>query len=630
MVAESWFRSLWGAPRKNAAGSQKVVIGVLAFESASLMSKVVHLWQSLSDKNINRLREEIANSDGIKKLISDDDEFIVRLICSEMIENMRNIAKPIARLGKKCTDPGLKSFEAFFENLMSIGIDPCAWKLTRKKMERKIKKMERFVTVNANLYQEMEVLSDLEQTLKRMKSNDGDQASLLEYQNKVMWKRHEVKTLQGISLWNKNYDYVVRLLARSLFTVFGRIKDVFGIQQLADVGDIKDPKALSSNHVSRSQPLSAQLQSSVHPSENNHVRFFSGALVRSTEKSVPVLKASKAKNFYSGPLGSSNMKASTASEIDNPKAVSFYSGPLGGSSAKASPASGMDNANSISFHSGPLGKSTKSGPLVSANKLRQGLWRSLGYSSVFLGRKSNSKQNHLALIGPLKGCMINGNNSPVTDCHVDKDRVPLSTHDSSKGSKLEDANGYRVDGNLSSFSSKCRLLNASPESLGAAGLALHYANVIIVIQKLAEAPHLIGLDARDDLYNMLPASVRTTLKSRLKPCAKSLASSVYDTVLAGEWSEQISRILDWLAPLAHNMIRWQSERSFEQQNLVSRTNMLLVQTLYFANQEKTEAIITELLVGLNYIWRFGRELNAKALVECASSRIFDEYLDLKE
>lgn len=630
MVAESWFRSLWGTPRKNAAGSQKVVIGVLAFESASLMSKVVHLWQSLSDKNINWLREEIANSVGIKKLISDDDEFFVRLICSEMIENMRNIAKPVARLGKKCTDPGLKRFEAFFENLMSIGVDPCAWKLSRKKMERKIKKMERFVAVNANLYQEMEVLSDLEQTLKRMKSNDGDPASLLEYQKKVVWKRHEVKTLQEISLWNKNHDYVVRLLARSLFTVFGRIKHVFGIQQLADVGDIKDPKTLSSNHVSRSQPLSALLQSSVHPSENNHLRFFSGALGRTTQKSVPVLKASKAKNFYSGPLGSSNMKASTASEIDNPKTVSFYSGPLGGSSAKASPASGMDNANSVSFHSGPLGKSTKSGPLVSANKFRQVLWRGLGHSSVFLGRKSNSKQNHLASIGPLKGCMINGTNSPVTDCHVDKDGVPLRTHDSSKGSKLEDVNGYKVDGNLSSFSFKCRLLNASPESLGAAGLALHYANVIIVIQKLAEAPHLIGLDARDDLYNMLPASVRTTLKSRLKPCAKSLASSVYDTALAGEWSEAISRILDWLAPLAHNMIRWQSERSFEQQNLVSRTNMLLVQTLYFANQEKTEAIITELLVGLNYIWRFGRELNAKALVECASSRIFDEYLDLKE
>ncbi|KAK9205752.1 hypothetical protein WN943_016022 [Citrus x changshan-huyou] len=91
----------------------------------------------------------------------------------------------------------------------------------------------------------------------------------------------------------------------------------------------------------------------------------------------------------------------------------------------------------------------------------------------------------------------------------------------------------------------------------------------------------------------------------------------------------MNAILEWLAPLAHNMIRWQSERSFEQQRVVSRSNVLLVQTLYFANQEKTEAAITELLVGLNYVWTYSRELNAKALQECASSRVFDECLDLE-
>jgi hypothetical protein len=129
---------------------------------------------------------------------------------------------------------------------------------------------------------------------------------------------------------------------------------------------------------------------------------------------------------------------------------------------------------------------------------------------------------------------------------------------------------------------------------------------------------------------MLPASVRTALRERLKPYSKSLCSSVYDNVLAGEWTEAMASILEWLAPLAHNMIRWQSERSYEQQTFVSRTNVLLVQTLYFANQEKTEAAITELLVGLNYIWRFGRGLNAQALQEDASSIMFDEYLEVEK
>ncbi|CAL0328305.1 unnamed protein product [Lupinus luteus] len=90
------------------------------------------------------------------------------------------------------------------------------------------------------------------------------------------------------------------------------------------------------------------------------------------------------------------------------------------------------------------------------------------------------------------------------------------------------------------------------------------------------------------------------IQVKLKPYMKT---SIYDTNLAEEWTLAMSTILEWLAPLAHNMIRWQSERSFEQHSFVSRTNVLLVQTLYFANQEKIEETIIELLVGLNYVWR---------------------------
>lgn len=55
------------------------------------------------------------------------------------------------------------------------------------------------------------------------------------------------------------------------------------------------------------------------------------------------------------------------------------------------------------------------------------------------------------------------------------------------------------------------------------------------------------------------------------------------------------------------MIRWQSEHNFEQQQVVARTNVLLLQTLYFADLVKTELAITELLVGLNYIMGLEQE-----------------------
>ena len=135
------------------------------------------------------------------------------------------------------------------------------------------------------------------------------------------------------------------------------------------------------------------------------------------------------------------------------------------------------------------------------------------------------------------------------------------------------------------------------------------------MEKMIKFPQMVGVDARDDLYSMLPSSVRSLLRARLR----GVGFSASDPVLAGEWREALGKILEWLAPLAHNMMKWQSERSFEQQNIVPKTNVMLLQTLFFANKDKTEAAITELLVGLNYICRFEREMTAKALFECNNS-----------
>ncbi|CAI0383911.1 unnamed protein product [Linum tenue] len=164
---------------------------------------------------------------------------------------------------------------------------------------------------------------------------------------------------------------------------------------------------------------------------------------------------------------------------------------------------------------------------------------------------------------------------------------------------------------------------APQSTLGGSALALHYANVIIVIEKLLQYPHLVGEEARDDLYHMLPTSLRLSLRKKLKSYVKNLA--IYDAPLAHDWKESIDGMLKWLAPLAHNMMRWQSERNFEQHQIVAKSNVLLLQTLYFADRAKTEAAICELLVGLNYICRYEQQQNA--LLDCASSFDFEDCME---
>lgn len=167
---------------------------------------------------------------------------------------------------------------------------------------------------------------------------------------------------------------------------------------------------------------------------------------------------------------------------------------------------------------------------------------------------------------------------------------------------------------------------APPSTVGGSALALHYANIIIIVEKLLQYPHLVGSEARDDLYGMLPTSLRSSLRKHLP---KNMG--IYDAFVAHDWRETLEKTLAWLAPMAHNMMRWQADRSFEQQQQVEMqlkggggngSNVLLLQTLYFADREKTEAVLCELLVGLNYICRYEQQQNA--LLDCSSSIDLDD------
>ncbi|XP_058751735.1 protein PSK SIMULATOR 3-like [Vicia villosa] len=591
VTAESWFRSLWKTQRKDDPNSEKAVIGVLAFEAAKLMSKLVNVWQSLSDKQVAKLRDEISNSVGIKKLVSDDDNFIVRLISQEMLESMAYVAESVARLAKKCSDTRLKDFEKAFDRFITRGFDSYGWVLSFKKMDKKVKRMEKFVSINANLYQEMEMLTDLEQTLKRMKAySESDGPNLIEYQKQVAWKRLEVKNLQSNSLWNRTYDYTVYFLARSLFTIFSRINNVFGIHEVTNVGKTTDRNA---DRIHGSHSVSELLQPSVQPLPNNVARFSSGPLGPSTAKSNQNVRANKTSIFQ--PVGESSTKSGPIS--GKYKGLNFFSGPLGRSSKKPVPENGTSKNNKF--------------------------WKfNNGHSSTASGKENNTRHSRATQVEPFKGC-IAADSSSVINGRLNPNDVLVETKNHKEADSELHTQENAAHCSQPTFSSLCKLKPPS-ESLGAASLALHYAHVIVVIEKLAASPHLIGLDAKDDLYNMLPRRVKASLRTKLKPYSKGMAAAVYDASIAEEWTEAMTKALEWLAPLAHNMLRWQSERSYEQLSFVSRTNVLLVQTLYFASQEKTEEIITELLVGLNYVWRYVKELNT-GMLEIGNSVVNNGY-----
>ncbi|KAI3696704.1 hypothetical protein L6452_29198 [Arctium lappa] len=491
----SWFGSIWrpSSRKTTVLEPEKPVIGIMSFEISRLMTKIVNLWQFLSDKQMSRLREELTNSLGTRELVSDNFDDLMDLALIEIVDNIKSVAREVARLGKKCTDPVYNNLDHIFDNL-EIDLNWCGWEYRLKKMEKRVKKMKRFAAVTSQLYEELEILSELENGLSRIQENNVNQEKLHEFQKKVMWQREEVGGLREMSVWGRTYDYVIRLLLRSLFTIVERVKVVFGIKtQMGSprVSDVPDGSCFL-----RSNSVSALVRASVHPSESSIQRSVSNLGDKPTKK--PQIR-----NYP------------------------------------------------------PL------------------------------------KARSLAHIGPLKSCMMSELDSPV----------------------------YFLQ-QKANFTKK-RLLNGEKPTLGDAALALHYANVIIFIERLAISPHFISPEAREDLYHMLTTRIKNSLRSKLSLFAKTGA---YNRALASDWSSSVQKIIDWLAPLAHNTIKWHSERNFEKQRMDCGGNVLLVNTLQYADQEKSEDAITEVVMGLHYISRFGREINDKAFMGSGCGTDCDDYL----
>ncbi|RDX67023.1 hypothetical protein CR513_54147, partial [Mucuna pruriens] len=556
--------------------SSKEVIGILSFEVANVMSKIVHLHRSLSEPEIVKLRNEILLM-GVQNLVSSEEGYLLELARAEKLEELNRVAGVVSRLGKKCSVPALQGFEHVYGDIVNGVIDVKELGFLVKHMEGMVRKMDRFVSATRSLHSEMGILNDLEQAMKKFQHEESRRA----FEQKLTWQKQDVRHLKEISLWNQNFDKVVELLARTVCTIYARICMIFG-----DSTWRKNTTRLGLSEGSPSPPM------------QNECGLVSGQI------SVPVssekLKSNHGKK-NSCHLGSTGRTAvETRGTISRPQ-IDMRRGELAylqledfGFPCGTNPGRLFMDCLSLSSSVAKFDDDY----VVDRDDQHNHISLS-SYNSIGIGNKAK-KREHL--------CHSGGLNHVQSGVPEDLGEVNSSVQ------------------SYSTFGLQSRLaVYAPPSTLGGCALALHYANVITVIEKLLSYPHLVGEEARNDLYQMLPTSLRLSLKGKLKTYVKNLA--IYDAPLAHDWKETLDGILKWLAPLAHNMIRWQSERSFEQHQIVSRTNVLLFQTLYFADKDKTEEAICQLLMGLNYICRYEQQQNA--LLGCASSFDFEDCMEWK-
>ncbi|KAK9038491.1 hypothetical protein V6N11_023357 [Hibiscus sabdariffa] len=147
---------------------------------------------------------------------------------------------------------------------------------------------------------------------------------------------------------------------------------------------------------------------------------------------------------------------------------------------------------------------------------------------------------------------------------------------------------------------------SSRQRLGPAGLALHYANIIMQIDTLVARSSSIPANTRDALYQNLPPSIKSTLRPKLQ------SSHVKEELTVKEVKDEMEKTLHWLVPLATNTAKahhgfgWVGEwantgSELNRKPSAGPTEVIRIETLHHADKERTETYILEQLLWLHYL-----------------------------
>ncbi|XP_057424268.1 protein PSK SIMULATOR 2-like isoform X2 [Lotus japonicus] len=148
------------------------------------------------------------------------------------------------------------------------------------------------------------------------------------------------------------------------------------------------------------------------------------------------------------------------------------------------------------------------------------------------------------------------------------------------------------------------------QRLGVAGLALHYANIINQINIIASRPSVLPPNVRDTLYHGLPISIKNVLPSRLQNDDYTKELSI------AQVKAEMDKILQWLTPFATNTTKahqgfgwvgeWANTSNVFGQKTAKESNLIRLQTLEYADKQKIDFYILELLARLHHLVTFVR------------------------
>ncbi|WVZ75057.1 hypothetical protein U9M48_023150 [Paspalum notatum var. saurae] len=148
------------------------------------------------------------------------------------------------------------------------------------------------------------------------------------------------------------------------------------------------------------------------------------------------------------------------------------------------------------------------------------------------------------------------------------------------------------------------------QTLGSAGLSLHYANIISQIDNIVSRSSVPPQSTRDALYQGLPPSVKSALRTRL------LTSTESQEVPITQIRFSMEKTLQWIVPVANNTARahhgfgwvgeWANTGNDVSRKQLGQPDVLRIETLHHADKGKTDACILDLVVWLHCLISYSR------------------------
>ncbi|CAA6655961.1 unnamed protein product [Spirodela intermedia] len=219
-------------------------ICILSFEVANTITKGAALMRSVSQENLEFLKNKILLSDGIQKLVSMDMKELLAIVASDTREELDGFCKEVIRFGNLCKDPEWHNLARYFQKLFSDSSPP---QLQKEDAEATMQHLTNLAQHTSDLYHEFHALDRFEQDYRsKLREEEtltaaqrGEHTMIL--QSELKRQRKLVKSLKKRSLWSRNLEEVMEKLVDIVAFIHQEILEGFGPTGINTANSREDP-----------------------------------------------------------------------------------------------------------------------------------------------------------------------------------------------------------------------------------------------------------------------------------------------------------------------------------------------------------------------------------------------------